>query len=216
MKVNKKLVAAAMVLGMGSTGVSAAASTANAETFDGINTGDIEINGTIGKMDNTDPNTNLPEGSDDWINITIDTATAFHTTIASGHTEIESADYSIQNNSGRGVAVYLSSLAGTPNYVTQLTVNPAAASAALVSTPAAVNLVDGGAIASMPATPWLMLANNKGRLNLASDAADAYGSEATFHYTGTVKNAPSVAESENYTLTLKFASVQADGTTIGR
>ncbi|MBL1229733.1 hypothetical protein IW492_10870 [Enterococcus sp. BWB1-3] len=216
MKLNKKLVAAAMVLGTGFAGVSAAGSTANAETFDGINTGDIEINGTIGKMDNTDPETDLPEGSDDWINITVDTATAFHTTIASDHTEIESADYSIQNNSGRGVAVYLSSLTGTPNYVTQLTVNPAAASTALVSTPAAVNLIDGGAVASMPAMPWLTLANNEGRLNLVSDAADTYGSEATFHYTGTVENAPAVAESENYTLTLKFASVQADGTTIGR
>ena len=213
MKSTKKFFAAAMALALGFIGLAPAAS---AETFDGINTGDVQINGTIGKMDNTDPDTNLPEGSDDWINVSVDTATAFHTTIASGHTAIESASYGVQNNSGRGVAVYLSSLAGTPNYVTQLTINPAAASTALVQAPSAVNLVDSKAIATMPATPWLMLANHEGRLNLAADAAGAYGSDATFHYTGTVEGAPAVAEAENYTLTLKFASVQADGTTIGR
>lgn len=213
MKATKKLIAATMVLGMGMAGLAPAVS---AETYDGLNTGEIQINGSIGKMDNTDPDTQLPEGSDDWINVTVDTATAFHTTIASAHTEIESATYGIQNNSGRGVAVYLSSLTGTPNYVTQLTINPAAGSKELVSTPTAVNLVETNAIAAMPDTPWLMLANNEGRLNLANDAEDAYGSDATFHYTGTVEGAPATAEAENYTLTLKFASVQSDGTTIGR
>lgn len=213
MKTTTKLATAMTLLGIGVAGLS---TVAKAETFDGINTGEIQINGTIGKMDNTNPDTDLPEGSDDWINITVDTATAFHTTIASAHTEIESATYNIQNNSGRGVAVYLSSLAGTPNYVTKLTINPTAASTALVSAPKAVDLVAEKAVSAMPATPWLLLANNEGRLNLASDSANAYGSGANFHYTGTVAGAPTQAEAENYTLTLKFASIQADGTTIGK
>jgi hypothetical protein len=213
MKLTKTLIATAMISGIGVTGL---ASIASAQTYDGVNTGEIQVNGTIGKIDNTDPDAKLPEGSDDWINVTVDTATAFHTTTASAHTQIESAKYSIQNNSGRGVAVYLSSLTGTPNHVTQLTINPEAASTALSATPTAVNLIDENAIATMPATAWLLLANNEGRLNLSNDAQNAYGNAAKFYYTGTVSEAPTTATAENYTLTLRFASIQADGTTIGK
>lgn len=214
MKRTKKLVAATMLLGLTTGGLNPAV---YAEDFDGVNTGDIQIQGSIGKLDNTDPTTNLPEGSDDWINVTVDTATAFHTTSASNHVDIESATYNISNNSGRGVAVYLNGISGTPTYVDQLTIVPDDSQKALQTTPQAVDLVSSGAFTTLAATPWLVLANNQGELEINS--AQDFGNAVTFSYTGKTGTLPAditTATPENYTLTLKFVSVQADGTTIGQ
>ena len=206
----------AMMLGISVSGLTQFAS---AETIDGENSADVIINGTIGKLDNTDPDTNIPEGSDEWINVTVDTATAFHTTTASTHKNIASADYSIVNNSGRGVAVTLNKMNGTPKYVDTLTIN--AKGTNLVATPAATNLVESNALVDLTNAPvWMRLANKDGRLNIDTDAASAYANSAKFNYTGTtVASLPAdVAQNttaENYTLTLKFTSIQKDGTTIG-
>ena len=215
MKKHNKLFVATMVIGIATTGLS---SIAHAETFDGINSGEVEINGSIGKLDNTDPETNLPEGSDDWINVTVDTATAFHTTIASNHANIESAIYNITNNSGRGVAVYLDGMSGTPVYVNQLTINPDDSKKPLISTPVSFDLISDGEFSTKLATPWLLLANNMGELKKGS--GQDFGNSVDFNYTGKSQNLPTdvetVAKSENYKLTLKFASIQADGSTIGQ
>ena len=206
----------AMILGLSVSGLTQLAS---AETIDGENSADVIINGTIGKLDNTDPNTNIPEGSDEWINVTVDTATAFHTTTASAHKNIESADYSIVNNSGRGVAVTLNKMDGTPKYVDTLTIN--AKGDGLVAAPVATNLVDNNALADLTSAPvWMRLANKDGRLNIATDAASAHANSAKFYYTGTTvadlpANVEQATTAENYTLTLKFTSIQKDGTTLG-
>lgn len=206
----------AMMLGLSVSGL---AQLTSAETIDGENSADVIINGTIGKLDNTDPDTTIPEGSDEWINVTVDTATAFHTTTASAHKNIESADYSIVNNSGRGVAVTLNKMDGTPKYVDTLTIN--AKGDGLVATPAATNLVESNALADLTSAPvWMRLANKEGRLNIDTDAASAYANSAKFYYTGTtVTDLPANVEQattpENYTLTLKFTSIQKDGTTLG-
>lgn len=207
----------AMTLGLGLSG---AAKTALAETtIDGVNSADVLINGSIGKLDNTDEASNLPEGSDEWINVTVDTATAFHTTTASKHKNIESADYSIVNNSGRGVAVSLSGITGTVQYVDQLEIN--AKGTGLVMQPASVPLVTGNAFADLTnSAVWMKLANKEGKLNIEGDAAGAYGNAAKFYYSGfTGTNLPANVDKtpaeENYTLTLKFTSIQKDGTTIG-
>lgn len=195
------------------------ASKASAETIDGTNSADVQINGSVGKLDNTDPTTNIPEGSDEWINVTVDTTTAFHTTTASSHKTIASADYSIANNSGRAVAVTLSQMAGTPKYVETLAVNVKGTN--LIATPSATNLVASNALVDLSSAPvWLRLANKDGRFNISSDTQNQYGNAAEFYYTGqTVANLPAdvnqTATAENYTLTLKFASIQADGTTVG-
>ncbi|GGC92955.1 hypothetical protein [Enterococcus wangshanyuanii] len=215
MKKTNLLVTAAML----SLSVTGLTHTALAQTIDGENSADVIINGTIGKLDNTDPDTNIPEGSDEWINVTVDTATAFHTTTASAHKNIESADYSIVNNSGRGVAVTLNTIAGTPTYVDTLTIN--AKGTGLVNAPTATNLVASKALVDLSSSPvWMTLANKDGRLNIDTDAASAYANSAKFYYTGTtVDNLPAdvdqTATAENYTLTLKFTSIQKDGTTLG-
>lgn len=215
MKIQSTLILATMIVGIGLTWAS---STSQAETFDGVNSGEIEINGSIGKLENTDPETNLPEGSADWINITVDTATAFHTTIASNHQNIESATYSITNHSGRGVAVYLDGMTGTPKYVNQLSINPDDSKKALATKPTAVNLIAEGAFTEKSAMPWLVLANNMGELK--KDSGQNFGHSVAFNFTGKSHNLPTdvatKATAENYQLTLKFASIQADGTIIGQ
>lgn len=206
---------AAMILGTSFAGVTQV----SAETIDGQNSADVEINGTIGKLDNTDPGVDIPEGSDEWINVTVDTATAFHTTTASKHKNIESADYSIVNNSGRAVAVTLNKMTGTPTYVDTLTIN--AKGDNLIANPVATNLVADNELTDLTSAPiWMRLANKDGRFNIDTDAANAYANSAKFNYTGTtIDNLPTnVTEAptaENYTLTLKFESIQKDGTTIG-
>lgn len=206
----------AMMLGLSVSGLTQLAS---AQTIDGENSADVIINGTIGKLDNTNPDTAIPEGADEWINVTVDTATAFHTTTASAHKNIESADYSIVNNSGRGVAVTLNKMIGTPTYVDTLTIN--AKGNGLVAAPVATNLVDGNALVDLTSSPvWMRLANKDGRLNIDTDAASAYANSAKFNYTGTtVANLPADVDqkttAEDYTLTLKFTSIQKDGTTLG-
>lgn len=206
----------AMMLGLSVSGLTQLAS---AETIDGENSADVIINGTIGKLDNTDPDTNIPEGSDEWINVTVDTTTAFHTTTASAHKNIESADYSITNNSGRGVAVTLNKMVGTPKYVDTLTIN--AKGSGLVAAPTATNLVESNALSDLTSAPvWMRLANKDGRLNIDTDTASAYANTAKFYYTGTtVADLPANVEqnttAENYTLTLKFTSIQKDGITLG-
>ncbi|MGX7245352.1 hypothetical protein ACWOC1_10885 [Enterococcus quebecensis] len=207
---------AAMMLGLSVSGIT---KVVFAETIDGENSADVIINGTIGKLDNTDPDATIPEGSDEWINVTVDTATAFHTTTASAHKNIESADYSIVNNSGRGVAVTLNKMIGAPKYVDKLTIN--AKGTGLVATPTATNLVENNTLVDLASAPvWMKLANKDGRLNIDTDTAAAYANAAKFNYTGnTVASLPSdvneKAAKEDYTLTLKFTSIQKDGTTIG-
>lgn len=205
----------AVILGTSFVGVTQV----SAETVDGQNSADVQINGTIGKLDNTDPDVDIPEGSDEWINVTVDTATAFHTTTASNHKNIESADYSIVNNSGRAVAVTLSKMVGTPVYVDTLTIN--AKGNGLIANPTATNLVADKELTDLTSGAiWMRLANKDGRFNIGADAENAYAHSAKFNYTGkTVDNLPANANeaptAENYTLTLKFESIQKDGTTVG-
>lgn len=190
----------------------------HAETVDGHSTGEVQINGSIGKLDNTNPETTLPEGFDDWINVSLDTATLFHTTSASNHGEIESANYSIQNLSGRGVAVYISEMSGSPLYVDSLVINPIEVES-LVDQPKAVNLLMDGELATgMQNSIWLKLANNQNQLEIGNSSQN-YGNQVSFNYTGTTRNLPidanSISYQENYVMTLRFESIAADGIAIG-
>lgn len=215
MKNLNKLFAATMVMGIGLAGFS---SISHGETYDGLNSGEVEINGSIGKLESTNPDTNLPEGSDDWINISVDTATAFHTTIVSNHEDIESARYNITNHSGRGVAVYLDEKVGTPQYVRQLVINPDDSKKVLGTRPAPVKLISNGAFTVKSLSPWLILANKNGEI--VKGSGRDLGNSIDFYFTGKSQNLPTdattTATAENYKLTLKFAAIQADGTTIGR
>lgn len=46
------------------------------EDYSGVDSVDIEVNGTLG-ADNTDPGATIPEGDDNWINVTVPTKTIF-------------------------------------------------------------------------------------------------------------------------------------------
>lgn len=191
-----------------------------AATIDGEGSADVLINGTIGKLDNTDPDEVIPEGSDEWINVVVDTATAFHTTTASEHKSIESAEYNIENKSGRGVQVSLGAIQGEPTLVNVLTINGRVNGNTNIA-PTATDLVANNSLTDLSGVgPWMTLGNKEGRLDIANDEANAFGNTATFNYTGqTVETLPDdineATTAENYTLTLKFESIQADGETVG-
>lgn len=125
-----------------------------ATVIDGENSANVEINGTIGKLDNIDPEEKIPEGSDEWINVTVDTATAFHTTTASKHRVIDSANYSIANNSGRAVNVSVANLTGTPKLVESLSLNTDIQGNPLV-TPEQLTLIENNQLAELNgSTQW--------------------------------------------------------------
>lgn len=64
-----------------------------AEDVIGVDQADIQINGTIG-LDNTDPEEAIEESHDNWINVTLDTATIFYN--VSGRNDIESPTYMLE------------------------------------------------------------------------------------------------------------------------
>ncbi|MBP1043927.1 hypothetical protein I6N95_23135 [Vagococcus sp. BWB3-3] len=187
-----------------------------ATVIDGEGTADVEIKGTVGKLDNTNPEEIIPEGTDEWVNVTLDTATAFHTTTASQHKMIDSADYQIANNSGRGVQITLSDIEGEPVLVDVLTIN-GMVNGNTPNPPIAVDLVTNSLPANLTQEAWMVLGNKDGKLNISSDTAGTYGKTASFNYSGsTIANLPAgikdEATEETYKLTLKFTSINEDGT----
>ncbi len=105
---NKKLVSVTLV-GLMAVGVSA---TVLAETtqdingntnVSGENKGEMNVRGSLGAVDNTDPEGPIDPGDDKWINVTFPTAVVFGTN--DGKNITSSADYAMTNNSGRHVQV---------------------------------------------------------------------------------------------------------------
>ena len=65
----------------------------------------------------------------------------------------------------------------------------------------------------------MKLANANGKFNLETDQANQFANSATFSYSGTTTADASLLETtakEDYTMTLKFEAIQADGVTVGR
>ena len=62
----------------------------------------VAVNGTLG-ADNTNPDSKIPEGDDNWINVTVPTSTIFYNTPT--NSTVKSPTYKIVNNSGRPVDV---------------------------------------------------------------------------------------------------------------
>ncbi|WP_303754636.1 hypothetical protein [Enterococcus sp. S86.2] len=173
------------------------------KNYSGQNSVEIEVNGTLG-ADNKDPNATIPEGDDNWINVTVPTKTIFYNTAADP--VIKSPDYKITNNSGRPVSV---SLEKFENDATNI-------SLPLPSSYSLNLLVEGGdgvipSIATSDtstdfttATHLIDLANKDGRMKLA-DEKDTSSNVATFRYTGTATATTQVQP--KYTMTLKFTTV---------
>lgn len=174
------------------------------EDYSGVDSVDIEVNGTLG-ADNTDPGATIPEGDNNWINVTVPTKTIFYNTAADP--VIKSPDYKITNNSGRPVSVSLEKFENDATN-TSLTL-PSSYSLNLL-----VEGRTGGAIQNIAtsdtstdfttSTPLINLANKDGRMKLA-DEKDTSSNVATFKYTGTATT--SIQVQPSYTMTLKFTTV---------
>lgn len=175
------------------------------QTIVGENTGDIEVNGTLG-IDNTDPDAEIPEG-DDWINVTVPTQTIFYNT--AGNSQIQAPDYSIVNNSGRPVkvnAIGFEAAASNPtaptDFVLNLKVigtsdNPAATSA----TP----LVSAGNAITPINSHLITLANSKNQIDSTDAQAAPVKNKATFTFDGSATASSQIQL--QYTLKLKFEAV---------
>ena len=97
----KKILCGLLLMGF----LSGGAASVFAAEVNGTDSASITVDGSLGQ-DNTDENApNIDEGSNDWINVTVDTANIFYTTKESQHKTITSPDYTITNNSGRAVKV---------------------------------------------------------------------------------------------------------------
>ncbi|MHC5250622.1 hypothetical protein [Enterococcus sp. HY326] len=190
-------------LGLGGTTAHAAESTIN----NGTNTGDVQINGTLGQS-NTDPEAPINEGSDQWINVTLDTATIFYNT--AGSTTIESPTYAITNNSGRPVSVIASKITKTNEVdvsaISSLAVNLTRNDNGASST---ASLVSAGTTGVTGATS-LVLANNVGQVaktdTAATDSSTVKNNAATFKYDGTLSSALTDKIAPTFTMTLTFAA----------
>lgn len=168
------------------------------QTVSGSDTADIEVNGTLG-ADNTDPGATIPEGSDDWINVTVPTKTIFYNT--SGSATIQAPTYTIKNNSGRPVSVTTGTFAaksGNPE-----TLPSDFALNLKVGDSTTVPLIQAGAISSVSGTAVATLANSKGQTaSTDPEVSSPTTNSTTFTYTGTATATEQLKV--NYDLTLKF------------
>lgn len=164
----------------------------------GTDTANIEVNGTLG-ADNTDPDATIPEGSADWINVTVPTKTIFYNTV--GATTIKAPTYTITNNSGRPVAITTQSFvarAGNPatlpnDFDLSLSVGGSTT----------VPLIQAGAVSTVAGSSVANLANAKGQTaSTDPEVTDPTTNSTTFTYTGTATATEQLLV--NYDLTLKF------------
>lgn len=169
---------------------------------DGTNNADVTVNGTIG-ADNTDPNQPIPEGSDKWINVSLDTATIFYNT--SSDTSIVSPIYTITNNSGRPVKVKVNKFTKTNTDsiedIKDLNVN--FKRQGTQSKNVKTNLINSGALSSLDNAENLELANTKGKF-INSDTEDAGSNIAKFNYSGSVKAKVNKLTQPNFKMNLLF------------
>lgn len=192
----KKLIAGLMlsscVLGL------AMPASAEDKTIDGVGTTNIPVNGTLG-ADNTDPEAEIPEGEEGWINVTVPTATVFYNTTTVK--DIKSPAYDIVNKSGRPVDVSISNFTAGAN--TGMDLSSLNLSVTIGSTDTSV--VALGNVVDFSTTPALLaeLANNEG--HRAKGDAGNIASTATFTYSGTANTTSQLLPT--YTMTLKFDAV---------
>lgn len=163
------------------------------------NSADVSVNGYLGQ-DNTDPGGEIPGGSDEWINVTLPTATIFYT--LKNKTEIESPNYKITNLSGRPVNVSVNQFtqtSGTNGDVETLSLVPETANAIGGN---AQSLISESTIQNSFGTPFMVLANNQGK-QFSSDNENTYAKELSFGFTGQAVAEPTT--DPVYNLNLKFS-----------
>lgn len=207
------------VLGLGFSGQAFAADPVGYQTIDGKNTADITVKGNVGEIDNTDPETPLPDGDDRWINVTLPSEVIFGLKDGAKDT-ITSGEYKITNNSGRPVKVDVTKYTlggdGAPAIKTlNITRKAGHAAGGAASTSKTVSLASNG-VTSKPGTTTdelVRLANSKSQIN-----GKPGSKETTFSFDGTVDNTKlKPGKNTNLvdsTLTMKFTSLRMTGNTV--
>lgn len=215
---NKKSVAASVLVGMITLGMSSQVFAAEGDNQtisgkDGQTSADITTRGNLGMIDPTDPDAPLPEGDERWIKVTLPTAVVFES--EDQETITSPKNYEIKNESGRPVKVDVVSYnitggEGVPA-LTELNVKRSAGYQGNET----VNLVSGTASVQNYNInkEFVRLANNEG------DFGSVTGSGANttnFEFTGAV-NKDALSEKSNYVeskLNFKFTALRMDGQTV--
>lgn len=178
----------------------------HAAEVDGTGSASITVNGSLGQ-DNTDENApNIDEGSNDWINVTLDTENIFYTTKESDHKTIASPHYEIKNNSGRAVKVSVADFkveSGNLSNVEELKISGKDYTGA--DQEVDLNMLGTG--------EFLVLANNQGRLDVENDPTGGLASDTLYSYSGTTAGDyyKKKAEHTTHTLTLAFEALGKNG-----
>ncbi|NBJ47152.1 hypothetical protein C6N01_13140 [Enterococcus faecalis] len=208
MKKKQVIIATMMV---GAIGVSFSTSAYATQTIDGSTTGEIKTTGELGREDNTNPGSEIPDGDDKWINVTLPTEVIFYN--VDGEEDIKSsANYEILNNSGRPVKVDLTSFRIANTITTEReaikTLNLANASGKSFNP---VNLVENGVEKVTTTQELVRLANNEGKIGSVNDPSAKL---TRFRFDGSV-NKDKLSEEQpttiDSTLNLKFTALNMAG-----
>ncbi|MFC0616118.1 hypothetical protein [Enterococcus faecalis] len=208
MKKKQVIIATMMV---GAIGVSFSTSAYATQTIDGSTTGEIKATGELGREDNTDPGSEIPDGDDKWINVTLPTEVIFYN--VDGEENIKSsANYEILNNSGRPVKVDLTSFR-IANAITAE--REAIKSLSLTNASGksfnSVNLVENGVEKVTTTQELVRLANNEGKIGTTNDPSAKL---TRFKFDGSVnkdKLSEDQATTIDSTLNLKFTALNMMG-----
>lgn len=211
MKKNNLFIAAS-ILGMMSLGTCVPAfANQTVEGMDGETTGEIKALGELGREDSTDPGSEIPDGDDRWINVTLPTEVVFYNT--DGSEEIKSSsNYEILNNSGRPVKVDLTSYR-----VANTNQNERQSIKALNLTNASgvsfnpVQLIQNGTEKVTTSQELVRLANSDGKIGATTDPSSKL---TRFKFTGSVDTDKLVeGDTTNIdsSLNLKFISLNMAG-----
>ena len=164
----------------------------------------VAVNGTLG-ADNTNPDSKIPEGDDNWINVTVPTSTIFYNTPKDA--TVKSPTYNIVNNSGRPVDVSATAFTADSANVApndfSLTLQTVG-TASNIATTAMTKLVDAGAVTTSLNVKLITLANKEGKMTSAGTAT-AGDNESTFTYGGS--STTTTMTQLKYNLGLTFKSV---------
>ncbi|TFJ48476.1 hypothetical protein CKN80_00670 [Carnobacterium divergens] len=158
---------------------------AEGDQYDPATGVEIPVKGTLGKLDNTDPEENIPEGDDRWLKVTIPTSVAFNTNPEKENKEIMAYNYTVKNLSGRPINVNLSKFSGSEEAaITKLSLTP--------KTGDAIDVVTNGVV--------------KENVNQLLGKLEANVGAYEFTYKGTVDPEKLTGESTkvSYNMNLKF------------
>lgn len=162
----------------------------------------IPIVGTLG-ADNTNPEENIPEESNGWINVSVPDSTVFGTLKKDANSVVVSPKYFIQNFSGRGVKVSYTGISKTSSEIDKPGLNLKFAAenpeSATLTNPT-FSLIDKDILSNTSV--------DIATLNPVSKSGGTDGGKFIYKYTGNVEKALTETVHSTYEMTLRFAAVK--------